>query len=381
MLYLKLIIRGVLRHKKRGWKLFTLITLCVTAIIFCFAFKDSFYRQYINQGIDIWTGHINVVSPKSSILLSDTMEGADSQDIPLITIDKDFEKYVSNLEHVKIASPILETYMSVFTLEGDILEISNNDEGHEEQGVGMLTGIRAEDMAELFPKKVVIKGENDFLYKKGMADIPVLRQELTEEEIVHNNDIFVCNNFRYKGDDFEHFKNTVRDEFPALFKFTSSVKGISGTKVFINVLNRSLEDPVLISIIPKSYFKTYNWQLDDIIFEIKTLKKEKDHINKRDLRIANKKLFQALYPEAITPILNEITLNKPLTALTIPAITNNRADEFIIMPIKFVGFVTAMPMFQHKSSVMDIRVLQSYLKLSPDKYTNYVIRLDRLLRN
>ncbi|UCG70210.1 MAG: hypothetical protein JSV09_04110, partial [Thermoplasmata archaeon] len=153
MLYLKLIIRGVLRHKKRGRKLFALIALCVAAIIFCFAFKDSFRKQYIEQGIDIWTGHINVVSPQSSIMRRDAMLGADDQDLPLITIDKDFEEYVSNLEHVKIASPILETYMLVFNLEGDLLEISNNEEGH---AGGILYGMRSEDMTKLFPQKVVI---------------------------------------------------------------------------------------------------------------------------------------------------------------------------------------------------------------------------------
>lgn len=376
MLYLKLIIRGVLRHKKRGRRLFALIVLCVAAIIFCFAFKDSFRKQYIEQGIDIWTGHINVVSPQSSIMRSDTMIGADDQDLPLITIDKDFEEYVSNLEHVKIASPILETYMLVFNLEGDLLEIPNSEDGHGDHAGGMLSGMRSEDMIELFPQKFVLEGESDFSYNKSMTDIPVLRQKLTKSEIIPNNDIFVRNNFRYNGEDFEHFKNTVRKEFPTLFESSNFIQGASGTNTFIDALNMSLKNPDLISLIPESYFQTYNWQLDDIISEIEALKREKDNMEERDLKILNKKLFKTLYPEVITPVLNEITLDKPLTALTFPARTTNASDEFIIMPIKFVGFVTAMPIFQHKSCIMDVSVLQSYLELSPDEYTKYVIRVE-----
>ncbi|UCG70612.1 MAG: FtsX-like permease family protein, partial [Thermoplasmata archaeon] len=314
-----------------------------------------------------------VVSPQSSIIRRDTMLGADDQDLPLITIDKDFEEYVSNLEHVKIASPILETYMLVFNLEGDLLEISNDEEEH---AGGMLSGMRPEDMTKLFPQKVVIEGESDFSYNKAITDIPVLRQKLTESEIIPNNDIFVRNNFRYNGEDFKHFKNTVIKDFPTLFESSASIEDTPGMDTFIDTLNISLKNPDLISLIPESYFQTYNWRLDDIISEIEALRREKDNMDERDLKILNKKLFQTLYPEAITPVLNEIALDKPLTGLTFPARTTNAADGFIIMPIKFVGFVTAMPMFQNKSCIMDVRVLQSYLNLSPDDYTQYVIRLE-----
>ena len=69
MLYIKLILKGILRHQKKGKRLFVLITLSVTVIIFLLSFNDSFSSPIQVGSLTTW---LNVSCGQDHVLSTKT---------------------------------------------------------------------------------------------------------------------------------------------------------------------------------------------------------------------------------------------------------------------------------------------------------------------
>jgi ABC-type lipoprotein release transport system permease subunit len=356
MLYTRLIRRGVLRHNKKGKRLFILLALCTTAIIFALSFNESFYSRYTDLGIDTKTAHLQVVSPDSN-WLKKSLWGAQREELPLIRIDADFAGFVGGLAEVEISSPIIETEGMFYTIEGE-----------QQRGYG-ITGIHPADLKQVLPGIQIVKGTADFAYRKGMGDIPFLRWNIQAWEKIENTDVFLRKDFRFTGKEFEEFKSAIKHDFPALLAH-KDYSGKKGTETFLTDMNAALTLPDLYTLVPDSYFTTYDYHLDDIIARLKTL----NGTDQKILAQWNKRLFQALYGEAITPVPDQINLNTPMTLMVPPARSENAISPPKIIPITFVGFAEGLPLY-YAYNFIDISVLREYLELSQDECTGYLIRL------
>jgi ABC-type lipoprotein release transport system permease subunit len=356
MLYTRLISRGVLRHNKKGKRLFILLTLCTAAIIFALSFNESFYVKYVDLGIDTKTAHLQVVSP-DSIWLKKSFWGAQREELPLIRIDADFAGFVKSLAEVEKASPVLEAEGLFFTVEGEM------------QRAYDITGVRPDDLPQILPGIQIVKGMADFKYQKGMKDIPFLRWNIQRWEVVENNDKFLPKDFRLTGKDFDDFKSVFKKDFPTLLKQTDYTGG-SGTDNFLADLNKALPSPDIYKLVPESYTENYNYHIDDLITRLKTM----SGADAKELAKWNKRLFQAIYEEVITPVPEEVSLDTPMTLMVSPAKSTAKINTPKIIPVKFVGFVEGMPLY-YAYNFIDISVLQEYLELSPDECTGYFIRL------
>jgi ABC-type lipoprotein release transport system permease subunit len=356
MLYTKLISRGVLRHNKKSKKLFILLALCTTAIIFALSFNESFYANYVDLGIDSKTAHLQVVSPDSN-WLKKNFWGAQREELPLIKIDADFARFVADMKEVKKASPIIETEGLFYTIDGE------PQRGYD------LTGIRPADLKAVLPGIQVVKGSGNFTFHKGMKDIPFLRWNVQPWEKVEKNDVFMRKDFKAEGKAFEDFKAAVKHDFPLLLK-APDYSGDTGTKKFLADMNKALLLPDLYTRIPAAFLKEYDYHLDDIIARLRGLSGTDAH----KLAKWNKRLFRTLYKKVIAPVPEEISLNTPMTLMVPPAKNIEKLSSPKILPIKFVGFVEGMPLY-YAYNFIDISILQQYLDLSPEECTGYLIRL------
>lgn len=362
MLFLKLIIRGLLRHQKRGIKLFVFITLCVTAIIFSLSFKESFHQRYLEQITLAYVGHIRIVA-KDSIKINPKSDfGLISDKISIINVDSEMESFIKNIDGVKASTQIVDVGGEFFTIDSEM------------QGEGnTITGINPDELFTVLPGIIVNEGIRDFSNTSYSKDIPMLRCELNpwddlekESNTVEYN--FARKDFRISGNKLEIFKKQMKDDFPGLFN--NDIEGIKGTDYFIEALNNAILKKDLSKQTPSKYLEPYNWQIDDIITKIESLEeKEIKEISK-----CNKKLFNLLYPKQIAIIKDYVSLNKQMTLLVSASKKVEVKETNKIIPVKFVGFAKGIPLYS-ESSYIDINVIKKYLDLNKEECTDYIIRL------
>jgi ABC-type lipoprotein release transport system permease subunit len=363
-MYLKLMIRGLLRYSKKSRKLIILISVCTAVIVFLLALKESFYIQYETQAINIWTGHLNIVSPESDKLSSGILGSAKKDELALINVDNELEDFILNLDYVEAAAPVIETDVIFFSIDGEPVEYGYRG--------GDLLGIDPDKLPAVFPDMITKSGNGNFTYSNGMSNIPMLISEISGHNIIKNNDVFLKNDFRFNEEEFELFKLSVISDFPSVFSETEELNSVSDEK-FLECLNTSLSDPFLYVKIPEKFLLQYNWKIDDLIFEISNLNTDQNYTE--ELAKKNKRIYQALYPDAVTPVPNEICLNKLYTAVTTDPEPGKNSISAVIIPVVFNGFVQSMPVFGESVCLIDIEPLHKYLNLADTEYTSYVIRL------
>lgn len=354
-LYLRLIIKNIFSHKRKGKSLFLLITLCIIAAIITSSVKSSFFRQYINQSIDTYSGHLTIVSCKNYKV---NVHGYETDNIHLIKINKDFIDYINDLEFVEIGAPIISMEGTFHTFQGDF------------QGGGPIIGIDPKKISGLYPGLFFVTKNREFKYKPGLSNIPVLRKKDEKfERQVEGNTIFRRHDFKLTDSEFEDFKETIASNFSQFFQ-SIDVRWKAGTKRFIEKMNELLQETDLYTFIPNSFLEEYNYEIDDVIYELKNLKNDSN----QELAKWNKRLFHVLYPESIHPVPDSISLNVKNT-LMLSVAKNIKKDILpVVLPITYVGFVKAIPLF-HYPSFLDISILKDYLELGNDEYTDFIIRL------
>ncbi len=353
MLYLKLVFRGILRHKKRGIKFFALLTICFMMSIFSLSFQNSFYEEYVELGINARNAHINIL-PSDSVWLKESFTAIQKEGIPLLKVDNEFDKFINDMPEVEVGTPMIEVGGAFYTKEGKI------------QSGGTVTGVKAADFRRIFPGIVLIEGDDDMTVKPGSDTIPFLRWEVQGREKVQNLDRFVKDDFKVSGEEFESFKSKVVKDMPELFS-NSSYEGEQGTNKFISELDAALVKKDLYSSIPTTYIGNDTFHVNYIIDELKAFSSEKEI----ELKNWNKRLIQSIYPEYINEVLETIALNRPM-GLFVESTDDTRPP--VLVPIEFVGYVEGIPEF-YGYNFIEIDILQQYLDVDSDEYTHYLIRL------
>lgn len=353
MLYLKLILRGITRHKKRGLKFFVLLSVCFMMAILSLSFQDSFYEEYVQLGIDARNAHINIYSPES-VWLKDSFTSIQKEGLPLLEIDDEFNQYVNTLTEVELGTPIIETGGIFYTLEGKV------------QSGGTITGVRAADFKRIFPGIVTIEGSNDLTVEKGTNSIPFVRWLPQRNEVIQNIAQFTEEDFKLTELELEEFKRLISKDFPQLLD-NQGYEGATGTGAFIQDLNKILSNPQLHEQIPAQYREGHQFHLMYLIDQIKTLSFQ----DEGELKNWNKRLLQAVYPDVIAEVPEGIALNKPM-GLFVESTDDTRPPTLI--PIEFVGYVEGIPEF-YGYNFVELEVLQNYIDVEPDQCTAYLIRL------
>lgn len=353
-IYPKLIVNGIARHRKKGKRLFVLIAMCVAAIILALSFRESFYLRYVDLVIDTLTAHINIVSPASPSLKNNPWVG-NSAELPIIRVDEELKSFIENLDNIEIAEPVIETSAVLYSIEGEFMD-----------GFGLL-GMKPESFQTLFPSRTILEGELDFTYRAGVEDIPLLRYPVGFWEDLERGSFFSRKDFRYDGEEFDTFKESVKSDFASLLGDYSFEET---DETFIDAMNKMLAHSKLHELVPRKFLEEYNWEIDDNMYRLSTTEFDSG----KKLAQWNKKLLCALYPDAIVPIRGSVYLNEPMTITVPPAKDIGKLTPPRVVPVEIVGIVQNMPLFYKHDWFIDISALREYLELYPYEYTNYMIR-------
>jgi ABC-type lipoprotein release transport system permease subunit len=367
-MYVKLMLRGLLRHKKSGRRMILLLALCSTAIMFTLAFRDSFARQYRQLGIDAVTAHLQVVPADSPKNQSDSFNDH-RQGLSLFAYGKDFRDFLGGVDGVEAAMPVIETGGTLFDLDG------------ENTGYGfMLMGVEPEMLVRVLPAVRVREGKDSLAWADPGSEVPLFRPvpDVLTGEDTGNNDRFERASFRPEGDAWEAWKREVASRWPALFApgAADGFKGAAGDAAFLEAMNRALERPDLLTAAPALAGAGYDWKVDDAAAALEAAEKmtpDSERIKHRQ-RVLRKKWFQAQMPREIRPIWDIVTLDTSYTMAVPPA----RGDDLLAMPavvpVKTTAFVESMPLYFFTFYV-DSKVMREYLAVAPGECTSLLIRL------
>ena len=311
-MYLKLMVRGLLRHRHSGKRLFFLLALCSTAVLFCLAFRDSFVTRFTQLAIDTTTAHLQILPPDSpkvhEMAFADQREG-----LSLLEYSRDLEHFLKSLPSVAQVIPAVETTAAVFTIEGEQTSFAP-----------ALIGVEPREFRQTLPGVTILEGARDLAWRNGMTDVPVFRPPLEFWEIIEGNDRFTRKSFRLMGSAWEDFKSRVARDMPTLFP---ALPQPISDQAFLAAMNASLDRTDLPRLIPTR--EGYDYRVDDALASLAAASKGMEEgmpVSPRvsfQLRVLKKRLLQAVYPEAITPVRDTINLNISYTMAVPPARGND----------------------------------------------------------
>ena len=354
---IKLMVRGLARHKKRGKRLFVLLSLCSAVLVFLMTFGAEFGRQYRDLFIGIQTGHLQVLPPDSPVFDVNPWGGARKQDVPMITVTPEFDAWVRRLPEVEEAAPEINRWGNAFNLDS------------EYESWVSLVAVPADRLAKLFPLAKVLSGPGGLDWTPGMKEVPVYHARL-ETEFGQKNpdpDHFSITEFLAKPERLDPFKAKLRADFPRLFG-TENLSGRDRNQRFLELLNQALVDRHLGESIPHSRLVPYDWRIDDAVAAVR------ENTDPARTPFLNKRVFQALYPKDIAEIREPILPGKSVT-LEVPALKSTGAlDQPMILPGRYTGMVDTMPLYT-PNSFIDLGAFRHYMKVPDDQAAAYVIRL------
>ena len=367
-MYLKLMVRGLRRHTSAGLRLFILLGACSALVLFCLSFRDSFVNRFRQLGIDTATAHLQILrsdSPKvQDMAFADQREG-----LSLLTFSPELEHFLTDLPGVQHVMLAVETRASLYTTEGEQTAFAPS-----------LMGVDPDDLAATLPGVSVIEGARDLTWRPGMPDVPVFRPPLEFWEVIKDNDHFIRRNFRLHGPAWESFKARVETEMPALFRAASREKG---DERFLSAMNGALGRTDLPSLLPARTRERYDYRIDDALATLSTETARSSgagSVSPRtafQVRVLRKRLLQAVYPDAITPVRDTINLNVSYT-MAVPAA---RGDDPLaapaILPVAITAYVQRLPMFFY-TYYIDARPLRQQLGLAERQGTSIYIRMSSL---
>ncbi len=368
-MYLKLIVRGLQRHRQSGKRLFILLALCSTVVLFCLAVRDSFTTRFQRLAIDTTTAHLQILPPESpkvqEMAFADQREG-----LVLLDYSRDLKAFLGSLPEVYSSMLAIETGAAVYSIEGEPMGFTP-----------ALTGVDIGAFAETLPGVGVLEGSKDLAYDPSMKDVPVFRPPLEYWEIIKDNDRFVRTNFRYEGGDWEGFKKRVLHDMPALFAGVKQRADVGlNDRDFLAGMNASLERTDLPSLLPERARARYDYAIDDALAALESVSKKASGngpVSGRtagQLRVLRKRLLQTAYPDAITPVRDTIDLNVPYTLAVPAARGDDPAARPLVLPITIAAYVQRIPMFFYNYYI-DARALRDGLGLKENEGTGVFIRL------
>ena len=369
-MYLKLMVRGLLRHRRSGKRLFVLLALCSAAVLFFLGFRTSFGQRYQQLGIDLSTSHLQIVPSDSPKLAEDGNCTDHRQGLVLVDYSEELERFLRSLPRLESAMLAVETKGSVYTMEGE--------------GVGSavtLVGVDPQTFERTLPGVRVLEGSPGLAWNKSMPDIPVFRPKPALGEVVKDNDRFVRENFRPRNQEWESFKQRLAREMPVLFQ---GVTGAISDEAFLTSLDNALGRADLPQALPRTPSEKYDYHIDDALAALDAASPAASPGAAADastalgstshLRVLRKRLLQAVYPDAIRPVRDAITLDFPYTLAIPPARGDDPVEGPYVLPIKLAAYVERMPIF-NSSYYIDARALRDRLGLKEREGTNIYIRL------
>lgn len=369
-MYLKLMVRGLRRHRGAGARLFVLLGACSAAVLFCLSFRDSFVEQFRQLGIDTATAHLQILpldSPKvNEMAFADQREG-----LSLLTFSPDLERFLASLPGFEHAMLAVETRAAIFTIEGEQTIFAPS-----------LMGVDPRDFPATLPGVTVLEGSRNLTWRPDMADVPVFRPPLEFWEVIKDNDRFTRGNFRPSGAAWDSLKARIAEEMPVLFP-ASSDSSATGDAGFLQAMNRALDRTDLPSLLPARIAETYDYRVDDALAALATETQRAAAAaapsarTTFQLRVLRKRLLQSAYPDAITPVRDTINLNVSYT-MAVPAA---RGDDPLaspaVLPVAITAYVQRLPMFFY-TYYMDARPLRERLGLGEREGTSIFIRMRSL---
>lgn len=352
----KLMLRSLRRHQERGRRLSLLIALCIAAIIFLLAMMDSFFDRYIKLFVDTTTAHLAIVHPDAAELKRKPWKRG-AEGLLLIEADGELLSFLRATEGVEVIAPIVRTSGEFLVLNGD------------QQGSTAMVGIDPGNRQRVFPglRTSQVSERRD----PNEKDVPVLRRSAQFWETIKvATDSITEGDLRVRDGDLAHFMEQARAAFPRHFS-----RDAGGEKpAFLRSLAAALADPLLYREVPDRYRQKYDWRLEEVIAVAQALGDGKEQAEVSQVRYANKQLLSALFPDAISPVSEAIRLGVPMTFQTSSPREIKALSMPVVIPITFVGFVEAMPLYGFES-FMDIGPLKAYLELGEREFTEIAIRL------
>ncbi len=355
-MYIKLILRGLLRHRQRGRRLFILMALCSAALIFLFTFRADFTVQYRDQIIGLETTHLKIL-PADSPLLSNSDFFGETEEVPLLRLKPEIDQWIRSLPEVRSASPLITRFGYTFNLDSN-----------QESWVSLIA-VRADRFKELFPLATVIEGERELGWEPSMSEVPVLKARLQTEFGDRNPDTTTFERreiITNKDKPLENFITAISADFPEIFTgFPYSGDAKEG---FFTDWAKSLTDAELYTKLPPSFQEDYNWRLDDAIYAIT------ENTDPRKITFLNKRLFQALYPDDIYELWEPIIAGKQVTIQVAPFTSSGPITMPVAIPARYAGMCEIIPLYT-PNSYIDIDAFRYFLGLEADTATAYAIRL------
>jgi len=369
-MYLKLMVRGLLRHRRSGKRLFVLLALCSAAVLFFLGFRASFAQRYQQLGIDLSTSHLQIMPANSPKLAEDGNCTDHRQGLVLVNYTEELERFLHSIPQLESAMLAVETKGSVFTMEGDAIGSAIT-----------LVGVDPQTFERTLPGVRVVEGAPGLAWNKDMPDIAVFRPRPELGEVVKDNDHFVRENFRPKGKEWEVFKQSLVREMPLLFQ---GATGAMSDESFITSLDGALSRADLPQTLPRNTAEKYDYRVDDALAALETSSSNRSAGaadtassvlgSANHLKVLRKRLIQAVYPDAIRPVRDTITLDFPYTLAVPPARGDDPVERPYVLPIKLTAYVERMPIF-NPSYYVDARALRDPLGLNEREGTNIYIRL------
>jgi ABC-type lipoprotein release transport system permease subunit len=353
----KLMFRSLLRHQERGRRLAVLVGLCVAAIILLLAMMDSFYARYVQLFIDTTTAHLSIVPAQTAELKRKPWKrGPDG--LQLLRADRALLAELEDIVGVAAVSPIVRT-------AGEFLVLSG-----EPQGGTVMVGIAAADRGRVFPGLRVTQSTAPLGDVGAGIDVPVLRRAVQFWETTKvATDTITAADLRVRGADLARFADALAATFPHHAADAAVDPGDEAG--VLRVCDAALADPRLYESIPEQHREPYDWRLEEAIAAAQASAAAG---STETVRQMNKQLLAALFPVALSPVTEAIRLMVPMSFQTSPASDVSPLSLPVVVPITFVGFVEAMPLYGFES-FMDIAPLRRYLKLDTDAATEIAIRV------
>lgn len=355
-MYLKLMVRGLQRHRKKGRRLFVLMALCSATLIFLLTFRNDFTRQNTDQFIGLQTGHIQIV-PADSPLLAQSFATTEREEVPLLRLGSDFDEWLHGIPEVEEAAPVITRYGVTYNLDS------------ERESWVSLIAVDAARRNRLFPVASVTEGNGNIGWAGGTGDVLLLRNRLQTEWGEKNADTsgFVKTELSLSEDKIPGFMQRLSSDFPETFS--------SGPYALIGDLDRFLgewktliADKSLHASLPEKFLAEYDWKIDDAVTAAK------ENTDPSMTAFLNKRIFKALYFDDIAYLPEPIVPGKRVSLQVSPFTTTGATELPTVIPVSYSGLCEINALYV-PNSFIDIGAFRHYMNLDDNAATAWVVRL------
>jgi len=356
----KLMIRGLLRHRKRGRRLFALMALCAAALVFLITFRNDFVRRNRDQFIGLQTGHLQIV-PADSPILSDAFTVQTREEASFLKLDDSFHQWLAMQEEIEAAAPVISRFTNAFNLDG------------EYESWQPLIAVPASALPRVFPLATTVEGTADITWAPFMKEVPMLRRKLDTLFGEKNRDYSRLERRHFASNDAEFPRVMARIEtdfragYPDLFA-PAGPNREDNEKAFLKDLETLLADPLMAEKIAERRFLDYDWRLEDAVAAAR------ENRDESLVSFYNMRILCALYPDDLSWAREPVRAGQRISLQVAPFASDGPITMPAVIPARYEGLVEFVPLYM-AWSFMDINAFRSYMGLPEDAATALVVRL------